>query len=105
MAKKGSRDNLYVLRDLAENVPVSGEAVTVSAAGVVALTIPDEAQSCIITNPVAVRIAFGTATPSATVGTQFAANTGVVLTCREQLEQAKVYWTEACTGAYVQYFA
>ncbi len=83
--------------------PNGGEELTVSGAGVVALTVPDDTISAIITNPVAVRIAFGT-TASETVGTYFPAYSCPSLGSAEQVAQASVYWTDACSGAYAQYF-
>ena len=83
--------------------PNTGEALTVAGAGVVALTIPADTTAAVITNPVAIRIAFGVAA-SATVGTYFPAYACPVLGSAEQVSDASVYWTAAAAGAYAQYY-
>jgi len=94
---------MYVNANIPQPIPNGGEALTVAEAGVVALTVPADTQQVTITNPVIVRIAFG-ATASATVGTAFPANSCPILTCPEQISTASIYWTEAATGAYAQYW-
>lgn len=86
------------------SVPISGEALTVAGAGVVALTIPEGAKIAVITNPsVAIRIAFGTVA-SATVGTLCPADSNPEIVSAAALAAASIYWTAAATGPYVQYY-
>lgn len=102
--QNSERDNLWMLRNLTEHIPLSGAGITVAAAGAAALgSVPVDATSAIITNPVPVRVAFGTSA-SNTVGTYFPAYAGIALMGREQVAQASIYWSAQCTGAYVQYF-
>jgi hypothetical protein len=81
------------------------QSLTVSAAGVVALTVPAGSMSATITNPgVDIRIAFGGTVASATVGTLCLANTNPSIGSAGLLSTASVYWASAATGAYVQYY-
>jgi hypothetical protein len=85
--------------------PNGGEVLTVAEAGVVELTVPEGTIAAVITNPgVAVRIAFGDAEASDTVGTRYPAGSNPALTSPAQCETASVYFEAACPGAYVQYY-
>jgi len=79
----------------------TGQALTVSAAGVVAVTVPDDTIFIVITNPVPVRIAYG-ATASDTVGTYFPAYSCPILPSPEACAAASIYFTAACVGAFAQ---
>ena len=81
--------------------PNGGQSLVVNAAGVVAITVPENTIMIVISNPVPVRIAYGT-TASATVGTYYPANSCPILPSPEACKTASVYFTAACTGAYAQ---
>lgn len=80
-----------------------GQILTVTAAGIVPLTVPVGSIQATITNPVAVRIAFGTEA-SATVGTHFPEFSCPTLTSADQLSRASIWFSGPAEGAYVQYW-
>jgi hypothetical protein len=84
------------------SVANGGNPIAVAGAGVVALPAAAAGTTnSILTNPVAVRIAYGVVA-SDTVGTYYPAYACPVFETAEQRAAASVYWTAAATGAYIQ---
>lgn len=80
----------------------TGQVLTVSGAGVVAITVPSGTVMIEISNPnSAVRVAYG-ATASATVGSYYPANSNPILPSPEACAAASVYFIEADAGAFAQ---
>ena len=94
--------DIRLLSDILSPIPAGHEVVEVAAPEATALTVPAGATMAKVSNPVAIRIAFGVEA-TATIGSYYPANACPELTSPEQLAAASIYWTAACDG-FVQYF-
>lgn len=84
-------------------IPNGDESIVVASAGVKTLTPPKAGSiKAVISNPVICSARFG-ATPTATAGTYYAANQGIVLGSEVEISQCQVY-VSAATTLFVQYF-
>lgn len=78
-------------------IPDGDETIIVEEAGVVTLTPPNIGSAkAIITNPVDCYIRFDS-TPSNGMGRYFPANSGIVFESTEEIKQARIYVSAACT--------